>query len=241
MDWAGEFVLGRAWAAYRGSSADNSPHSHATLQVAIAHNDPVVIQRPGAEPVIGERLLVKPNVIHQLSPISMITLIFIEPQTEIARRLLEQAGNDDVTPIGDSPELFGPACSLVDGLALLDYATTLPAKIDARLQGALDFLSEASGRRAISRAAEHAGISTARLRALADDQLGTSLTAWLGWRRMERAGIALRTGASLAEAAFDAGFADQAHFSRATRQMFGITPGTAGGVVRSQAIPSIPS
>ena len=189
----------------------------------------------------GQRLLVKPNVVHQLSPTSMVTLIFIEPQTEIARRLLEQAGDLEVGPLDDGPELFGPSIPLAEGLSSLDRATTVPAEIDARLKSALTFLGETSGPRAISRAAEHTGLSTARLRALAQVELGTPLTAWLAWRRMERAGMALGAGASLAEAAFDAGFADQAHLSRATRQMFGITPGTAGGVVRSQANPSIQS
>lgn len=239
MDWSGEFVFGRTWAAFRGSSADNSPHGHATLQVAIAHNELVVIRQPGGDFTSGDCLLVKPNVIHQLLPISMVTLIFIEPQTEIARNLMQQAGRCNVALLKDRPEYFRPSSPLVDVVSSLDRAATAPADIDTRLKSALVFLAGTSGPRAVSRAAQHAGLSTARLRALASDQLGTSLTAWLAWRRIERAGIALDTGASLAQAAYDAGFADQAHLSRATRQMFGITPGTAGDVVRSQAIPSI--
>jgi AraC-like DNA-binding protein len=70
---------------------------------------------------------------------------------------------------------------------------------------------------------------------LAAAQLDAPLTAWVAWRRLERAGKALARGASLADAAADAGFADQAHLTRVTRQIFGITPGTAGGILNRQA------
>ena len=111
---------------------------------------------------------------------------------------------------------------------------------DPRVERALAFLSSVRGPRPVSRAAAHVGVSPARLRALAQVHLDTPLTAWLAWRRLEGAGKALAAGASLAEAAVDAGFVDQAHLSRATRQVFGIIPGTAGGVVRPHAIASRP-
>jgi AraC-like DNA-binding protein len=39
-------------------------------------------------------------------------------------------------------------------------------------------------------------------------------------------------GASLAEAAYAGGFADQAHYTRAMRKMFGITPKSASLILR---------
>lgn len=239
MDWAGEFVFGRAWAAFRGRAADNTSHAHATVQVAIAHDEPVVIERPGAVPVAGRHVLVRPGVPHRLHPTPLVTLLFLEPQTGLARRLLDRAGREDVAALDDAADLPLADAPLADATAALDRAAPA-ADVDPRVERALAFLGQARGPRAVSRAAEHAGLSPARLRALAHAQLDTPLTAWLTWRRLERAGKAMAAGASLAEAAVDAGFADQAHLTRATRQVFGITPGSAGGVVRGQAIPSRP-
>ena len=55
--------------------------------------------------------------------------------------------------------------------------------------------------------------------------LGTSPHRYLVMRRLERAKSLLSTGSGLADAAVDAGFADQAHFTRHFRKAFGMTPG----------------
>jgi AraC-like DNA-binding protein len=54
---------------------------------------------------------------------------------------------------------------------------------------------------------------------------GTSPYRYLVLRRLDRAKASMRAGISLAEAAADAGFADQAHMTRHFRRAFGITPG----------------
>jgi len=64
---------------------------------------------------------------------------------------------------------------------------------------------------------------------------GTSPYRYLLMRRLEHARKALRGGsAPLAELALDAGFADQAHFTRAFRTAYGLTPAryrALGGVI----------
>ncbi|NHT78786.1 AraC family transcriptional regulator [Rhizobiaceae bacterium CRRU44] len=55
--------------------------------------------------------------------------------------------------------------------------------------------------------------------------MGTSPHRYLVMRRLERAKRSLAEGQGLAAAAADAGFADQAHFTRHFRKTFGITPG----------------
>jgi len=49
--------------------------------------------------------------------------------------------------------------------------------------------------------------------------------AWLQQQRVARAQGVIRAGASLAQAAADAGFADQSHMTRAFTRQFGFTPG----------------
>ncbi|WP_255420894.1 helix-turn-helix domain-containing protein [Micromonospora sp. HM5-17] len=63
-------------------------------------------------------------------------------------------------------------------------------------------------------------------------RLGFSYPAWRRWRRLLKAVQAVRAGASLTQAAHDAGFADSAHLSRIFRAMFGITPSEALAAIR---------
>jgi transcriptional regulator GlxA family with amidase domain len=54
--------------------------------------------------------------------------------------------------------------------------------------------------------------------------LGIPLRPYLAWLRIQRAAGALVAGASIADAAAGAGFADAAHLSRTFRRMFGVPP-----------------
>ncbi|MCC2609256.1 AraC family transcriptional regulator [Neorhizobium petrolearium] len=63
--------------------------------------------------------------------------------------------------------------------------------------------------------------------------LGTSPHRYLVMRRLDRAKQLLFEGGSLADAAFGAGFADQAHFTRHFKKTFGMTPGRWVALKRS--------
>jgi len=54
---------------------------------------------------------------------------------------------------------------------------------------------------------------------------GTSPYRYLTMRRLDQVRASLRTDSSLADAACDAGFADQSHMSRQFKQAFGLSPG----------------
>ena len=55
--------------------------------------------------------------------------------------------------------------------------------------------------------------------------LGTSPHRYLLMRRLERARQMIARGESLAGAALETGFADQAHFTRHFKRAYGLTPG----------------
>jgi AraC-like DNA-binding protein len=243
VSWAGQFLFGRGWAVFRGQSADNSLHAHATVQLMLAGEGDIRIAGDDGRTVAGGALLVRPGVRHALAATPRATLIQLEPQTALARLALDASGP---APIGLLAPVLAEAIDaeasldkVLDGLRAL--ALEAEAVLDPRLASALAFLAEVPAGDAVARAASGAGLSVSRLRALAQAQLGVSLSTWLMWRKLERAGQALADGAPLAQAALAGDFADQAHFSRTMRRAFGITPRTAGAVVdRTQAKGSRP-
>lgn len=75
-----------------------------------------------------------------------------------------------------------------------------------------------------SPAAAGIALSASRLRHLVSAQAGTPLRRYRLWCRLTQAAMWAARGHSLTDAALAAGFADQAHFTRAFRAMFGLPP-----------------
>lgn len=230
MNWAGEYTFGADWAAFRGRAADNRPHAHTTAQLVLTGGADAVLRRPDGSEVRGAALLVRPGVRHALAPLAQVTLVFLEPQTALAQAVERASPPGDIVPLASAIaaliDLAGPLQACLDALTPVP-----PTPVDARLAAALAFLAASPAARPIGDAAAEAGLSTARLRALARAQLGVPLATWLAWRRLARAGQAMAAGAAPAEAALAGGFSDQAHFTRATRKVFGVTPGMARPVL----------
>ena len=71
-------------------------------------------------------------------------------------------------------------------------------------------------------AASAACLSPSRARHLFAAQTGLPFKTFVLWRRIEKAVALYAAGASLTEAAHEAGFADSAHLSRTFRRTFGL-------------------
>lgn len=100
-----------------------------------------------------------------------------------------------------------------------------PRPIDERLRRALISLSASlDDNLGVEAMAERAGLSPTRLMTLARTQLGTSLRSYRRWLRAFHVARQYARGASLTEAALEAGFASSAHLSMAVREQFGIRP-----------------
>jgi AraC-like DNA-binding protein len=105
-----------------------------------------------------------------------------------------------------------------------------PRRLDYPALGRARELLDAS--RAVVRSTELeavAGLSRYELARQFRVLYGTSPYRSSTMRRLDFARGRLRAGTPLAEAAFEAGFADQAHFTRAFRAAYGVTPGRYRG------------
>ena len=238
MSWTGELAIVGAGVVFRGLVADNHPHRHATVQLTLGLDGPATISEASSGTEVratrGPALLVRPNVMHALQPGGRVLLALLTPETRIAQALLQHHGAGGVVAL--APEVaarIDTKGSLGQALSALQPPPTDVQPSDARVLQALTFLESCRGPRPIERAAAASGVSVSRLRALAWTQLEVPLARWLTLRQLQRAVVSLTRGASLAEAAFDAGFADQAHLTRSMRRAFGVTPATVATIVRA--------
>jgi AraC-like DNA-binding protein len=160
----------------------------------------------------GELLVVPGGVEHQHNWIGQAgTLIHVSPQRyrlSDARRLAHSSRK--FVAFRDEP------------LELYQEASRIPEpSLERRLARALEWLD---GGESIAAAARATRLSESRLSHLFSEQLGFSLRTWRSWLLVRRALLGLLTGGNLTRVAFDAGFADAAHLSRAVRSSMGATP-----------------
>jgi AraC-like DNA-binding protein len=110
-----------------------------------------------------------------------------------------------------------------------ERANLLVAFLAQRATAEPDPLVRAAARRLertrVATVAEQLAVSERHLRRLVSAHVGYGPKLLARVLRLRRALAALRTGADLAEVAFDAGYADQAHFSNDCRELAGVPPG----------------
>jgi AraC-like DNA-binding protein len=220
--WSGRLWFGRDWWCFEGVSGDSRAHGHLCAQVVVGLDGParVETERGVVEaPVVA----VAPGVRHRLLNSEGLRVIYPRPLGRLARRWNLNVWSEPVTvaPAAWTPLLTGDRLDQA-----LDAETALgeAQPIDPRLRTVLDALD---GDIDLALLAQRVGLSPARLRALAQAELGAPLAHWRLWLRLETAMLRMRAGDSLAAAAVEAGFVDQPHLNRAMRRFFGVTPLTA--------------
>lgn len=130
-------------------------------------------------------------------------------------------------------ELCGQARRLIERIfrRVFDVAvgTDPPSDRDARIVRACEFIrADEDFKVSLSDVALHIGLSEGRLTHLFKQVVGVPLRRYILWQRVRRAiAVAFTEGSSLTDAAHAAGFADQAHFTRTFKDMFGALPGAA--------------
>lgn len=206
-------VIGDGYAAYRGPVGGGPIHRHGAFQIVVAGRGDVAMVDPAGTHHQAAALVVAPMAPHRILAIRDLVTYFIEPHCLFADRLRRRYG----AGIAAAPEL--------GELSQADVAAACRGQseeLDPRLVTALAMLADSSI--AMPSLAADVGLSPQHLRTLARRDLGMPLTRWRVWSRLRRAVEALQSGMPLAQAAINAGFADQAHFTRQMREMMGLTP-----------------
>jgi AraC-like DNA-binding protein len=215
--WAGRLFFGPWWLVYSGVVGPTERHRHHAIQVVLV---------PGVRVVDddGQRLtpaVVAPDRGHALAGEGLGSLVYVDPEATGASSALPQPVPDDLLA-RDLPITMADAqhlVRLVTGARPVDRPERHPA-VALVLDRLPDDPAVPLGALATS-----VGLSPDRLTHLFTAQVGIPLRGYRRWVRWLLAANALQNGATLNDAAHEAGFADAAHLHRTFRDQFGLRLG----------------
>jgi AraC-like DNA-binding protein len=192
-------------------------------------------------------VLVPPGCLHEIQVGGAImAILFIEPESadylaiQSAMRdgewqcLYGLADEDAVlVALRDAWERQPDAAtiqSLLDRLIPPPNPEARHPPLDSRIQRVIrQMKDDVTHSYSMTELAESVNLSPTRLVHLFKDEVGVPIRRFRQWHRMRVAAALIAKGDTLTDAALGAGFADSSHFSRAFRNMFGITPSSVFG------------
>lgn len=241
----------RHGALFIGPLPPPARHRHHAIQGCLALEGTLSIALDGEAPFTTDGAVLPSNVAHAVTGEGLVAHFYFAPESDAGRRL-SQSGVlprplDSRVPADvratlvalareASPEAESRAATGPD-----DQAERMGALLDVLIACAGEGLppapplshSVASARRGLGRAgsapilaalARETELSPDRLRHRFREEMGTTLRGYRLWRRLLRALDRMEQGATLTEAAYEAGFSDAAHLSRVFRAAFSYAP-----------------
>ena len=212
---------------YRGARADSRAGNAIVL-----HPDETHDGRAGAEAGFRYRMLyIEPRLIRDALGERARALPFVRTPVSSDRRLVAaiRPALDELERAFEPAERDHTVLAIAEALLALDPSarkSSPAASPAAAVELAREFLDEHFAEVVASEELETvAGVDRYTLARHFRALLGTSPYRYLTMRRLDHARGAIRSGQSLADAAFAAGFADQAHMTRQFKRAYGLPPG----------------
>jgi len=220
------------------------PHAHQAIQVVFGYAGSVGLRTAQDQPWTAYPLGIVPSRQPHSMDATAATfnaIIFVEPEMAVGRALAERYLQRGVASVDDA--VARAACAglfsiwldgttkerLIAGaarvVAALAKDVTPAAVTDIRILRATEYIrAHLDGSVSLDDVAAHVFLSPGRFRHLFVEQTGMGLRPYILWRRFILAWDLLTRGESISTAAHRAGFADSAHFTRTSNQMFGFPP-----------------
>jgi AraC-like DNA-binding protein len=224
--WRGRIFLSPGLILYVGPGAPADEHAHNAVQL--------VWSLDGAFSISGMQrraVLIPSATTHSLDASGRtIALLLVESHGARGAALDAAARTATYRELVDLP--FPDAkLAAVDVEALCDRVlatlgiTIDKAPITSLTRRAIDYIEgHLDDVPRVGDAAKQLGVSTTRITHLFTAEVGIPFRRFVLWARIKRAVEAHRAGRDLTAAAIEAGFSDAAHFSRAFRAAFGLSP-----------------
>ncbi|MTD95340.1 helix-turn-helix domain-containing protein [Hyphomicrobium sp. xq] len=227
------------WAVFAGPLDHNAPHAHSTAVYLAGLYGGFRLRIAGSGWQTCRSAVVRAGVPYEFDvggdPLGVI---YLEPDMAGADALASLVsggeavdgvliGGSDPSPLRDyferRPDAIDMRGDMQDVVAF--GGRRARRTMDARIARAVSALQDdADSDLSVAAAATAAGLSPSRFQHLFTLEVGVPFRRYRGWHRLRAAIREAAQGASLTTAAHAAGFADQAHFSRAFRRTFGAPP-----------------
>ncbi len=212
-------------------------HAHHAIQLVMLFEGKLKARRSArARWLRAGAVIVRPDVPHEIEmPAAVVLSVFIDPESPLGGAILGQAPRPlTAIPPGTVRRwrrlLGAPAALTGSGVRSWisgQFGAGIPSSIDTRVEQVMRMMRARRGDLrgiSLSRLAALAHLSPSRFAHLFTASVGIPVRRYLLWLRLQRAVTGLFAGQGVTDAAYIAGFADAAHFSRTFRRMFGCPP-----------------
>jgi AraC family transcriptional regulator len=213
-------------------------HAHHAIQITLALAGDFELRADG-ERLTGPAVAVAADASHIFKASGLAAFLFVEPESSAGQALaassfdgkaLQPLSGPGLRPLldrlaagfranADDAALIGLGREILAALAGSNEAAATDSRVQAMMAYAGDNLEHPVS---LASAASAVCLSPSRARHLFVEQTGLPFRTFVLWLRIKRAVEIFAAGASLTEAAHEAGFADSAHFSRTFRRNFGL-------------------
>ncbi|MDA2893883.1 helix-turn-helix domain-containing protein [Mycolicibacterium sp. BiH015] len=215
-------------ALYAGPSLNLEPHSGSVWCLVVGADGAVTVTA-GEHEVVARSVLVPPRLTHHLDTHGgrLVSCYFDASSNRVT------ACRAKCRSVAGPFALDHVNCAALEKLPADDAAAqrwldlaapASPARLDPRVANAVTRIAaDPADAPSARELAVDVGLSESRFLHLFHDQVGTTLRRYLLWMRLIAAGVAIRDGKNLTDAAADAGFASPSHLSDRFKSTFGLT------------------
>lgn len=238
--WRGTIYVGPRGGVFRGDPGDNAFHAHGAHQVAVGLEAPVTVHCD-ARSVQSRAVFVAATCAHRIDGGTMLS-VYADVSSSLGVGMRAAAGGR--APVSSLSDRIGGRLAMV-GSKAHELSSEVVAEIgavfgsltayeqpDPALVRITRVLTDAIRRGETPSRAELAalaGLSEGRFSHWFRERTGMPMQTYRKWQRLTLAVEHILDGEPMVAAAHHAGFADQAHFVRTFRGMFGINPVAALG------------
>jgi AraC-like DNA-binding protein len=222
--WAGGVIIGPGELAFRGRIGAASGHAHAAVQVLHVAEGAVGLRDATGREEKVTQAIIPAGARHELSasPGTLGTITYLDAAAAGGRAAMRQIRATGMDPADVRTWVRAAPYSAPSSDPASDPALHVALREALRMAPHL-----VDGPMLLADLAARVGLSAGRLGHLFADELGLPYPVWRRWVRLQHALGVVRRGASLTDAAHQAGFSDSAHLTRSCRSMFGLSPSEA--------------
>lgn len=226
----------------------NNAHAHFPALLQIGFGTPFAITLDDQLRCYHDIVVMAPNVMHSTdSEHQPYLALMIDPDHALYGHLYPLLNGEQICSLpaaclatfhSQFQKLIAGQLSPDDAkqlvLTLLSTLNPNPLQVlpwDARVLQACHYIQQLVPQQipTVAQVAAHTGLSESRLMHLFSQQLGISMRRYILWLRIRYAIKLWAAGRSLIDIALEAGFADQAHFTRTLRSMADFAPSMLKG------------